>query len=91
MVKVNAFEFSSFKLTELDFIKKGNVIQLGYPPLHIYLLTSIDGVIFKECFENRKEVEMEGMTVNFIGYWDLIKNKKETGRPKDIDDIEHLK
>ena len=91
LATVNEFGFSSFKLTEADFVKEGNVIQLGYPPLRIDLLTSIDGVTFQECFENRKEVDMEGVIVNFIGYWDLIKNKKETGRPKDIDDIEHLK
>lgn len=91
LATVNEFGFSSFNLTELDFIKEGNVIQLGYPPLRIDLLTSIDGVSFQECFENRKAVEMESVTVNFIGYWDLIKNKKETGRPRDIDDIEHLK
>jgi predicted nucleotidyltransferase len=90
LLTVNEFGFSSFKLTESDFIKVGNVIQLGYPPLRIDLLTSIDGVTFQECFANRKEVEMEGVIVNFIGYWDLLKNKKESGRPKDIDDIEHL-
>jgi len=91
LTTVNEFGFSSFKLTESDFTKEGNVIQLGYPPLRIDLLTSIDGVTFQECFDNRKEVEMEGVIVNFIGYWDLLKNKKESGRPKDIDDIEHLK
>ena len=88
---VNEFGFSSFNLKVADFEKEGNVIQLGYPPLRIDLLTSIDGVTFEECYQNRKEVEIEGIIVNFIGYWDLIKNKKESGRAKDIDDIEHLK
>lgn len=88
---VNEFGFSSFNLTVADFEKEGNVIQLGYPPLRIDLLTSIDGVTFEECYQNRKEVEIEGTIVNFIGYWDLLKNKQESGRAKDIDDIEHLK
>ena len=56
---VNEFGFSSFKLTKEDFTKPGNVIQLGYPPLRIDLLTEIDGVSFEECFENRKEVILE--------------------------------
>jgi predicted nucleotidyltransferase len=88
---VNEFGFSSFKLTQEDFIKPGNVVQLGYPPLRIDLLTEIDGVSFNECFENRKMVAIDGLTVNFIGYSDLLKNKKESGRPKDIGDIDNLK
>ena len=88
---VNEFGFSSFKLTLEDFTKPGNVIQLGYPPLRIDLLTEIDGVTFEECFSNRKEVVIEDLKVNFIGYNDLLKNKKETGRPRDIDDIDNLK
>lgn len=88
---VNEFGFSSFKLTPADFTKAGNVIQLGYPPLRIDLLTEIDGVIFKECFVNRKEVVIAGIKVNFIGYNDLLKNKKKSGRPRDIDDIDNLK
>ena len=88
---VNEFGFSSFKLTLEDFTKPGNVIQLGYPPLRIDLLTEIDGVTFQECFENRKEVTIGNLEVNFIGYNDLLKNKKESGRPRDIDDIDNLK
>jgi len=88
---LSEFGFSSFKLTQEDFTKPGNVIQLGYPPLRIDLLTEIDGVRFEECFTNRKEVKIDGLTVNFIGYEDLLKNKKESGRPRDIDDIDHLK
>ena len=88
---VNEFGFSSFKLTKEDFTKPGNVIQLGYPPLRIDLLTEIDGVKFEECYRNRKEVIMEEMKVHFIGYNDLLKNKKESGRPRDIDDIDNLK
>jgi predicted nucleotidyltransferase len=88
---VNEFGFFSFKLTQEDFTKPGNVIQLGYPPLRIDLLTEIDGVSFEECFENRKEIMVDNLKVNFIGYNDLLKNKKETCRPRDIDDIDNLK
>ena len=88
---VNEFGFGSFNLKVEDFTKPGNVIQLGYPPLRIDLLTEIDGVTFDESFKNRKEVEIEGIIVNFIGYNELLKNKKHTGRPRDMDDIENLK
>ncbi|MEO6188973.1 MAG: hypothetical protein ABIO44_00010 [Saprospiraceae bacterium] len=88
---VNEFGFSSYQISLEDFTKPGNVIQLGYPPLRIDLLTEIDGVTFEECFANRKEVLVEDLMVNFIGYSDLLKNKKESGRPRDLDDIENLK
>ncbi len=87
---VNEFGFSSFNLKTEDFTKEGNVVQLGHPPLRIDLLTEIDGVSFDECYQNRKEVEIEDVMVNFIGYHDLLKNKKETGRLKDLDDIDNL-
>lgn len=88
---VNEFGFSSYGLALSDFTKPGNVIQLGRPPLRIDLLTEIDGVKFAECFINRKMVELDGLKVNFIGYNDLLKNKKESGRARDLDDIENLK
>lgn len=90
LVYVNEFGFSSFGLSLQDFTKEGNIVQLGYPPLRIDLLTQIDGVTFDECFKNKKEVEIEGLVVNFIGYQDLLKNKKESGRLRDIDDINNL-
>lgn len=87
---VNEFGFASFGLKEEDFMKIGNVIQLGYPPLRTDLLTEIDGVTFIESYENRNEIEIDGLKVNFIGFNELIKNKKATGRARDIDDIENL-
>jgi predicted nucleotidyltransferase len=87
---VNEFGFSSYGLTQSDFTKPGNIIQLGYPPLRIDLLTQIDGVTFEKCFINKKEVIIEGLNVNFIGYNDLLKNKKESGRARDMDDVDNL-
>jgi len=88
---VNQFGFSSYGLTVSDFTKEGNVVQLGYPPLRIDLLTNIDGVTFDECYKNKKEVDIDELIVNFISYKDLIKNKKATGRLRDLDDLENLK
>ena len=87
---VNEFGFSSFKLTQEDFTKPGNVIQLGYPPLRIDILTDIDGVDFKTCFQNKVIYNEDDTTVFFISKDDLIKNKKASGRHKDLGDIEQL-
>ncbi|MBA2498663.1 MAG: nucleotidyltransferase [Chitinophagaceae bacterium] len=88
---VNEFGFSSYGLKQSDFTKPGNVIQLGYPPFRIDLLTEIDGVTFNECYKNRKVVTIDNLVVNFIGFDDLLKNKKQSGRLRDIDDIDNLK
>lgn len=90
LTAVNEFGFSSFQLSESDFTKKENIIQLGYPPLRIDLLTEIDGVTFNDCFTNRKEVIIEGLKFFFIGYNDLLKNKKKSGRFNDLNDLENL-
>lgn len=87
---VNEFGFSIYGLNESDFTKEGNVIQLGYPPLRIDLLTEISGVTFIACYPNKKVKVFDGLPVNFISYEDLLVNKKSSGRPKDLDDIENL-
>lgn len=85
---IDAFGFGEFRLTDLT--TEGNVIQFGQPPLRIDLLTSIDGVRFADCYADRKEVVFDGLSMNFIGYHDLVKNKRATGRHRDLDDIEHI-
>ncbi|MBK6343587.1 MAG: hypothetical protein IPF41_13655 [Flavobacteriales bacterium] len=87
---ITDFGFGSFKLTVADLTKEGNVIQFGQPPLRIDLLTSIDGVTFDACYANRKEVTFDGLAMNFIGYHDLVTNKKATGRHRDLDDVENM-
>lgn len=87
---ITDFGFGSFKLTVADLTKEDNVIQFGQPPLRIDLLTSIDGVTFDACYANRKEVTFDGLAMNFIGYHDLVTNKKATGRHRDLDDVENM-
>ena len=87
---VNEFGFSSFGLKATDFTKEGNIIQLGQPPLRIDLLTQIDGVTFHECIRNKTQLEIDGLLIDFIGYNDLLKNKRSSGRLRDLDDINNL-
>lgn len=87
---INDFGFSSYGLTENDFIKEDGMVQIGYPPIRIDIINNIDGVVFEECYKNKTIIEIENFPVNFISLIDLIKNKKTTARPRDIDDIENL-
>lgn len=87
---INQFGFSSFELKEEDFTKQYGIIQLGYPPVRIDIINTIDGVDFNECYARKAVFDIDGLKINFINLEDLIKNKKTTARPRDIDDIENL-
>jgi len=78
-------------IKESDLTKEDGVIQFGYPPLRIDLLSGIDGVHFNDCYPNMKIINIDGLGIDFIGYADLIKNKKASGRHQDLGDIDNLK
>ncbi len=84
------FGFGGVGITIDDLTKPDQVIQLGYPPLRIDLLTSISGVTFREAYDDKVVGKYGEQTVYFIGRKDLIKNKKATGRKRDLLDLEDL-
>ncbi|MCD4795639.1 MAG: nucleotidyltransferase [Candidatus Cloacimonetes bacterium] len=84
------FGFNSLDLKIEDFVKPGYVIQLGYLPNRIDILTDITGVEFDICYSEKIKVEIDGTRVNFIDLENLKKNKTATGRYQDLADLEHL-
>ncbi len=87
---VKEFGFESLGLKEEDFLNSDNIIQLGFPPNRIVLLTEIAGVEFESCYSNKLTIEFEGVTIPFISLNDLIKNKQSSGRLQDLADAEKL-
>ena len=87
---IHDFGFASLGLQPEDFLTPGYVIQLGYPPNRIDLLTGIAGVSFEESYLSKEQTIIDGMTVNFIDLENLRKNKKATGRHQDLADLENL-
>ena len=87
---LDQFGFGSLDLKEADFIVPDQIIQLGYPPRRIDLLTTLPGVEFSECYPSHTTVDVEGVSVNFIDLENLKKNKKATGRHQDLADLENL-
>jgi len=86
------FGFGSLDLNEDDFLTPDQIIQLGYLPARIDLITSLAGVGFDECFASRLEVEISGLRINFIDRGNLIRNKRASGRLQgqaDVEQIEH--
>ena len=87
---IKDFGFEALDLQAEDFLVPGYVIQLGYPPNRIDLLTSIRGVEFAACYASRIEEEIEGTTLRFIDVKNLKKNKRAAGRLQDLADVENL-
>ena len=85
------FGFASLELTVEDFLVPGTIIQLGYPPNRIDLLTTLSGVDFETCFESRMVVHVDDIEVNFIDLDNLRRNKQAAGRPQDLADLDNLK
>ena len=84
------FGFGSVGLKVEDFLEPDQVVQLGYPPNRIDLLTSLAGVAFQNCYDAKMAVDIEGLIVNFIDIESLKKNKKASGRLQDLADVENL-
>lgn len=84
------FGFGGLGLIEADFTAKDRIVQLGYPPFRIDLLTGIDGVEFDEAWETRETIVHDGLALAFIGLEALKANKRASGRPRDLDDLSQL-
>lgn len=75
-----------------DFLKRDNIVQIGFPPMRIDIMTSIEGIDFNAAYKNKKKGYLFGLRNQpYISFKDLIKNKNKTGRPKDKFDILWLK
>jgi predicted nucleotidyltransferase len=87
---LTAFGAPLAELSRVDLATSGTVYQVGVTPNRIDILTAIDGVTFEEAWDNRMEIEVEGITVPVIGLEDLIRNKRAVGRLQDLADVEKL-
>ena len=84
------FGFGSLDLKPDDFLESNQIIQLGYPPNRIDILTTLTDLKFEDCYEAKVKVEIHGLHIDFIDIENLKKNKRATGRPQDLADAENL-
>jgi hypothetical protein len=84
------FGFGNIGLTEEDFVVPDKVVQLGYPPARIDFMTSLSGVLWEEVALDVVWDSYGDVPIRYLGKQTLIKNKKATGRHKDLADIEAL-
>ena len=90
MEALRQFGAALFDLTIDDLAQPGTVFQIGLPPARVDILSSISGVEFEAAWPRRIEVTAGDMTVGVIGRSDFIANKRASGRPRDLLDLELL-
>lgn len=80
----------SLDVQETDFARPDLVVQLGLPPFRIDVMTSISGVSFDEAWKGRSTGTLFDVPVPFLGRADFIRNKRASGRPRDLIDVQSL-
>ena len=87
---LRAFGFDDSILQPELFLQIPKIIRMGFPPMRLEITTSISGVEFGECYQARIIDQVEDIEVSIIDLESLKKNKKASGRAKDIADLERL-
>jgi hypothetical protein len=88
---LNDFGLGGLDLQASDFVEPNAVVQLGFEPQRIDILTSVTGLSFDEAYPNRQMLSIGDITAPFISLDDLVKNKLATGRIQDLADVEALR
>jgi hypothetical protein len=83
-----AFGFSDAHEIKASLTQPEKIVQLGRPPNRIDILTSASGVDFEDVWERAIVAEIDGLPVRFPDLGSLLKNKRASGRTKDLADVE---
>ncbi|MDZ4756315.1 MAG: hypothetical protein SGJ11_17710 [Phycisphaerae bacterium] len=86
---LTAFGFGSLGLSAADFSVEHRVVQLGYEPWRVDLLTSLEGVSWAEAERGSVAADF-GVPVRVIGRAELLRNKRALARPQDLADADRL-
>ena len=87
---LDEFGFGSVGLISADFEEEGKVVQLGFPPVRVDLITSITGVSWEQALTGMVKGQFGDLTVQYLGRDEFIANKRALGRKKDIADLEAI-
>jgi hypothetical protein len=77
-------------LSSADLLDDAENLRFGSRDDHVDILASIGEMPFDQVWRNRVEAVIEGLTVPFISKADLIQNKRQVGRLRDLADVEAL-
>jgi hypothetical protein len=84
------FGFVSLGIEPADFEADDRMIQLGRAPNRVDLLTRLYAVTFDEAWATKVAGEIDGIRVWFVDRETLLRNKRATGRPQDLADVDFI-
>jgi len=84
------FGFGETELKTELFTEPDSVVRMGIEPMKIEVLNYLKGVDFVDAYSRRNSVRVEDVDVDLIALPDLLANKRDVGRPKDIVDADEL-
>ncbi len=67
-----------------------DVVQIGFQPQRIDIITSLSGVSFDEVYSTAVHDVIDNLSIPIISLDMLIKNRLAVGRYKDLADVEDL-
>ena len=73
-----------------DLLDDEENLRFGPEEDHIDILASIGEMGFDQVWRNRVETVVDGLSVPFISKLDLMENKRQVGRLRDLADVEEL-
>ena len=77
-------------LEPADLLDDEENLRFGPEQDHIDVLSSIGEMSFEQVWQNRVETIVDGLLIPFISKGDLIANKRQVGRLRDLADAEEL-
>ena len=83
-------EFGTPEIDMKYFKKKGYVFRMGRSPIQIDIINNAAGIDIEECYIRRNVITVDGIDISLISKSDLVKNKKASGRNRDLGDVDNL-
>ncbi len=72
------------------FREPGSIIRLGVAPVRIEMINAISGLTFGRVWQARRQGLYGSVPTHYISRTDLLANKRASGRPKDLADVDEL-
>jgi hypothetical protein len=87
---IREFGIEHSESLKVSLMQRDKIVQIGRPPNRIDIITSASGIDFDEAWDQAVSGNLDGLPVRFPDLRSLLKNKKASGRTKDLADVEEL-
>lgn len=84
---IRDFGFPALANACAAFASGKRMARLGIEPMRIDVMNHIDGVTFAAAWKGRTRGKVAGIVLNFLAEPEFRRNKRASGRPKDLLDL----